>query len=320
MTQGRSSEGAGSARSRADRRLHRRPRVRQAYSLVAWATGVLVLSLAVLRASAARAIGWTAFVVLVVLAFHEALGKPLPFLRWSFLRMGLAWRRVSREWRVGDGREEQVEAYVRANAAAGDLDAVIDAFDRFAYEESFLFNVGDEKGELLDATIERLKPQRVLELGTYLGYSALRIARRMPASGHVYTIEWNADNAATARRIIEHAGATSRITVIQGSLDDERTFRALVEQHGFGPGALDVLFLDHDKDAYGRDFERLLGAGWLHPGSVVLADNVLIPGAPAYRALISSGEGRRWTTRVHRTHAEYQSLLRDEMLESTLLS
>jgi catechol O-methyltransferase len=43
------------------------------------------------------------------------------------------------------------------------------------------------------------------------------------------------------------------------------------------------VFIDHDKDAYLPDLQRIGAEGWLHPGSVVVADNVRFPGAPAYR-------------------------------------
>ena len=80
---------------------------------------------------------------------------------------------------------------------------------------------------------------------------------------------------------------------------------------------MDLVFLDHDKDAYVPDLERILGQGWLRDGSVVIADNVRFPGAPKYWAYLRAREGSAWHTVEHRTHAEYQSVVRDVMLEST---
>jgi len=110
----------------------------------------------------------------------EAGGRRIPFLRWSLIRMLLGMRKLTTDWQVGDGREEALGAHVAANAPAGDLDAAIDAIDRFGYEQSFLINVGDEKGALLDRAVEATAPKLLLELGTYVGYSALRTARAMP--------------------------------------------------------------------------------------------------------------------------------------------
>ena len=52
---------------------------------------------------------------------------------------------------------------------------------------------------------------------------------------------------------------------------------------------------------------------------VVVADNVKLPGAPKYRAYMTAQEGRRWHTVEHETHVEYQSLLKDLVLESEYL-
>lgn len=71
------------------------------------------------------------------------------------------------------------------------------------------------------------------------------------------------------------------------------------------------MFLDHDKDAYLPDLLHVLDRGWLHPGSVVVADDVRFPGAPAYRACMAREQGRTWRTVEHDAHVEYQTPLED---------
>lgn len=247
----------------------------------------------------------------------ERLKRQLPFLRWSFIRMGLGMKRLTTEWQVGDGREAALGEYVVANAPARDLDAAIAAVDEFCYGQSFMINVGDEKGEILDAAIRRAEPRRLLELGTYCGYSALRTARVMPGEAHLYSIEFNADNAAIARRVLDHAGVGGRVTVLVGTLGDGgTTISALENEHGFAPRTLDFAFIDHAKEEYLPDLERILDRGWLHPGSAVVADNVKVPGAPDYRDYMREHEGRDWRTTEHETHVEYQTLIKDLVLES----
>ncbi len=253
-------------------------------------------------------------------ALNELLGKPPFFLRWSVIRMGLGARNMLRNWQVGDGREQRVADFVVSNARAGDVDHAIQLIDEFGYRQSFLMNVGDEKGEILDAALRRSGAKRVLEVGAYVGYSALRIARQLPSDGRVYSVEFSAANAAIARRIIEHAGMGDRSTIVVGHLGDGgKTLAHLREKCGFAPGTLDFVFLDHDKDVYVSDLLLLLDTGWLHPGSVVVADNVRFPGAPEYRAYMKAQEGRRWETHEHQAHVEYQSLVPDLVLESTLI-
>lgn len=248
-----------------------------------------------------------------------SLKRRLPFLRWSVLRMATGARNITTTGQIGDGREAAAVDYVLANARAGDIDDVLARIDEFAYEKSLLINIGDEKGALLDAAVRRADPGVALELGTYCGYSALRIARAAPAA-RVYSIELAEANAANARRIWAHAGVAERVTCVVGTVGDGgRTLDALATQHGFAAGALDFLFIDHDKDAYLADLHAILNRGWLRPGAIVVADNVKVPGAPRYREYMRAQQGARWDTTEHRTHVEYQSLVTDLVLESKYL-
>jgi catechol O-methyltransferase len=250
----------------------------------------------------------------------EIGGKRLPFLRWSVIRMGLGYRHLTTKWQVGDGREEALAAHVVSHARKGDVDDVIRVIDDFCYHRSAMMNVGDEKGEILDGAVQRALPRRILELGTYCGYSALRIARVMPSDAALYSVEFSPANADIARRIWEYAGVASRVTVVVGSLgDDGGTLARLESEHGFRAGTLDFMFIDHDKAAYLPDLERILDRRWLRPGSVVVADNVRVPGAPAYRAYMRAQQGQSWHTVEHSAHVEYQSLFKDLVLESKYL-
>ena len=248
--------------------------------------------------------------------------KLLPVLRWSNLRlaMGLRNGNIERSGQIGDGREAAAEEYVLRNARPGDIDDTIAALDKFAYEKSLLINVGDEKGILLDHAVGRADPRLALELGTYCGYGALRIARAAP-SARIYSVELAPANAEIARKIWAHAGVDDRVICVVGTLGDGgHTLDALAAEHGFTEGVLDFLFLDHDKDAYLPDLGSILGRGWLHRGSIVVADNVKWPGAPEYRKYMHENEGRTWSTIEHKAHCEYQTMFKDLVLESDLLS
>jgi catechol O-methyltransferase len=229
-------------------------------------------------------------------------------------------RRLTRDWQVGDGREEALAAHVLAHARAGDLDDAIRVIDDFCATKSVMMNVGDEKGEILDQAVQRASPALLLELGTYCGSSGLRMARVIPAGARLCSIEFSPANAEIARTIWAHAGVGDRLTVVLGTLGDGgATIERLRSEFGFSDGSVDFVFVDHDKSAYLPDLERILQAGWLHPGSVVVADNVKFPGAPQYRAYLQAAEGKTWRTIEHDTHVEYQSLLKDLVLESEYL-
>ncbi len=93
-------------------------------------------------------------------------------------------------------------------------------------------------------------PRRLLELGNYCDYSALRTARVMPGDAWLYSIEFSPANAQIARRIWDHAGVGDRVTVVVGHLGDGgSTLRRLRAEHNFTDGGQDFVFVDHDKAA-----------------------------------------------------------------------
>jgi catechol O-methyltransferase len=67
------------------------------------------------------------------------------------------------------------------------------------------------------------------------------------------------------------------------------------------------------------DLQSILDRGWLHAGSIAVADNVRIPGAPKYREYMRQQQGKLWNTVEHKAHLEYQSMLSDLVLESEYL-
>ena len=248
-----------------------------------------------------------------------SLKRRVPFLRSSFWRLAIGSRNITKTGQIGDGRERAAADYVVANARRGDIDDVIAKVDEFAYEKSFLINIGDEKGEFLDAAVRRADAKLVLELGTYCGYGSLRIARAAPTA-KVFSVELSAANAAVAQRIWEHAGIADRVTCVVGTIGDGgRTLDVLAADYGFAAETLDLLFIDHDKAAYLPDLESILDRGWLHKGSIVVADNMLIPGSPKYREYMRAQEGKLFATSEHKTHGEYQTLAPDLVLESEYL-
>lgn len=245
-----------------------------------------------------------------------SLKQRVPFLRWSFWRLAIGARNITKTGQIGDGREAAAADYVMANARRGDLDDVIAKMDQFAYEKSFLINVGDEKGELLDAAVRRANPSLALELGTYCGYGSLRIARAA-ATAKVFSVELSAANREVAQRIWAHAGIDDRVTCVVGTIGDGGlTLGTLANDHGFAAGMLDFLFIDHDKGAYLPDLQSILDRGWLHRGSIVVADNMLIPGSPKYRDFMNQQQGKLFDTVKHRAHGEYQTLAPDVVMES----
>ncbi len=127
--------------------------------------------------------------------------------------------------------------------------------------------------------------KRVLELGTYVRYSSLVMAKALAGTDfHIYSVEFSPFNASIARRVIQHAGQEHRITVVEGCLGDGGlTLDRLSKE--FGCDGVDFVFVDHAKEAYLSDLKLMLERKWLREGTRILADNMLLPGAPSYFCL-----------------------------------
>jgi len=218
-----------------------------------------------------------------------------------------------------DGRENECLDYVRRNAKLGDATSVVEAIDKFCYTNKWMMNVGDVKGKILEEVLDRHQPRVVLELGTYVGYSSLKMIQRLPKESRIYSLEISPKIAEIARAMIEYAGMDDRINVVDGCLQDPKTSDYLERHIGFTQGSVDFAFFDHAREVYVPDLKVILESGWFHKGSVVFADNVLYPGAPEYKKFMAEQEGSLFNTTMTETFLEYQSKVKDIVFESVYL-
>eukprot|EP00913_Durusdinium_trenchii_P020556 g19309.t1 len=104
-----------------------------------------------------------------------------------------------------------------------------------------------------------------LELGTYLGYSAVRVARRLPPTGSLYSVESDLQSQTVARQVLELAQLLERVTLLAGTAEAQTAeLRRRRLQFAF-------VFIDHKKQETRGD---TCDAGLLRPKAVVVADNV----------------------------------------------
>ena len=123
--------------------------------------------------------------------------------------------------------------------------------------------IGPRRGKFLDDVMEEHRPSTILEVGTLVGYSAIRMGRHLKRGQKVTCVEQEEEMAAIARSNFRRAGLGDRIEVMVGDAKD--VLPSL-------QGSFDMVFLDAVKGdylAYLKSIERLL-----HKGSVVVADNV----------------------------------------------
>jgi predicted O-methyltransferase YrrM len=126
---------------------------------------------------------------------------------------------------------------------------------------------GHLQGRLLKMLVEMIQPQRVFEVGTFSGYSAISMAEGLPEGGRLYTFEINDEMEDFTRPWIEGSEVADKIEFIIGD--------ALTEAPKLGI-TFDMAFIDGDKRTYCECYEMVMGI--LRPGGFILADNTLWDG------------------------------------------
>ena len=123
---------------------------------------------------------------------------------------------------------------------------------------------GKVVGRLLSILIKISGANRVLEVGTFTGYSALTMAEALPEEGELFTCEYNKRYESLARRFFEESKHGSKIKLVMGkALETIPTI----------PGSFDFIFLDADKNNYPEYYKLLLPR--LNEGGMIGIDNVL---------------------------------------------
>ncbi len=133
---------------------------------------------------------------------------------------------------------------------------------------------GHLQGRLLKMLVQMIRPKRILEVGTFSGYSAICLAEGLEEGGKVYTFEINDEQEDFTRPWIEGSPVADKIEFIIGDAIKEAPRLGL---------EFDMAFIDGDKRTYVETYEMVLSI--LKPGGFILADNTLWDGHvtdPAY--------------------------------------
>jgi caffeoyl-CoA O-methyltransferase len=134
------------------------------------------------------------------------------------------------------------------------------------YEDSSMLS-GFFQGRVLSMLSHMIGPSVVLEIGTYLGYSALCLAEGLAEGGKVITIDVQEDTNKVAKAYVARTAYANRIEFLLGSALD--LIPSLIEP-------LDLVFIDADKPNYSNYFDITFGK--VRPGGFIIADNVLWSG------------------------------------------
>ena len=163
--------------------------------------------------------------------------------------------------------DPRVEEYAEAHTSPdGEL------FERLAAEThekttAPQMMVGRLEGRFLGVLVSTLRARRVLELGTFTGYSSISMALALPPGGRVVTCDVNEETNAIARRYAEEAGVADRIDYRLGP-----GLETIAELDG----PFDIVFIDADKPNYLKYYEATLPL--LADTGLIVADNTLWSG------------------------------------------
>jgi caffeoyl-CoA O-methyltransferase len=160
--------------------------------------------------------------------------------------------------------EERIERYAAEHSTAAS-----ELFERLAAETRATqaqpqMSVGQVEGAFLAFMVFMKKPRRVLEIGTFTGWSSIAMASALPPGGTVVTCDRNEETNAIARRYAEEAGVADRIEYRVGPASE--TLASL-------EGPFDFVFIDANKDGYVDYYEAALAM--LADDGVMVADNTL---------------------------------------------
>ncbi|RLN36868.1 hypothetical protein BBJ28_00003549 [Nothophytophthora sp. Chile5] len=186
--------------------------------------------------------------------------------------------------------------YVKEHAERGNPASVLACIDTFVLT-NHMMNIGQIKGAVIDEEIRKKKPTVMAELGAYTGYSAVRFAslQREVAGdkdSHYFSFEYSPVFAARVREIVDIAGLSSQVTVF-------------------------MYFIDHEKTVYLSDLKLIEASGTLAPGSVIAADNVVMPGAPDYLEYIENSP--QFSTVRHTVKCGHEGRLLPDVSVATFL-
>jgi caffeoyl-CoA O-methyltransferase len=186
-----------------------------------------------------------------------------------------------------------IDAYAKAHASGEDPLLAELTRETWASAQYPQMQTGHVEGSLLYLLARMINARRILEIGTYTGYSSLSLARALPESGVVITCDIDPVATDMARRywarsphghkiVLRLAPALETIAAIEGSLD--------------------LVFIDADKENYGAYWDGVLPL--VRPGGLIIADNVLWSGKvldpkdPSDHAIVAFNEKVRADDRV----------------------
>ena len=163
----------------------------------------------------------------------------------------------------------RIEEYVKRRTTAPDPLFEDLRKETYAKTANPGMQVGKVEGRFLKLLVELSGAERILEFGTFTGYSALMMASGLPVGGVLYTLDRDEVTNSIARRYFARAPYGDKIRPVIG--EARETMKQI-------DPPIDMAFIDADKKAYDLYYEEVIGR-LLRPGGLVVLDNTLWRGS-----------------------------------------
>ncbi|RUP47179.1 S-adenosyl-L-methionine-dependent methyltransferase [Jimgerdemannia flammicorona] len=254
-------------------------------------------------------------------------------------------------------KENRYLDHILAHAERNNPESIIEETHKFAIERHWLMNVGPEKSPLIEQVLLEKRPKVAIEIGCYLGYSAIRFAAYIRDTLGIrdvkyYSFEISEYNANIARKvgivdtlhqlIIDFAGLSHIITVITGPFNE--SLERLPSYHNL-LGKVDFVLIDHHNELTSNYWRKAVYSTrsvtfsercfTIHfpnshacyvpnrlsciQGTTIVADNVINPGAPDYLEYVRSDLTRYQTRLIEGWLEYYEGVIRDGLEVSVWL-
>ena len=168
-----------------------------------------------------------------------------------------------------DFNSEDIQKYCKSHTDPNN--ALLSKLEKYTWENEEVPQMisGQMVGKFLQSAIQMIDAKKIVEVGTFTGYSALQMAEALPIDGEIHTCELMEKHAKTAQSFFNKSEHGKKITIYQGP--------GISSLESLKIGSFDMAFIDADKSNYMEYYKRCLAL--IRKGGIVILDNMLWSGS-----------------------------------------
>jgi len=233
-------------------------------------------------------------------------------IRWKLIRL--------KTWWTGKSQPQRMLEYVQADSKCRSSNAILEKLDYYGWNIEWHMSLGDEKCPIIKDIISRnLKQQKdpkrrvkLLECGSYSGYSTVLFGEALPENGLIISTEIDHEFSAISKKLYDLSGLQTEVNFI--AADTKTALSDLPDVDYF-----DFVFLDHEKEDYLPTLLKLTELKLIRKDSVIIADNAIYPGCPELLVYVRTAP-KLYLTTLHPCIDAYSPTVQDGIEEIICLT